>query len=332
MATKDLIAASSGAAGAAVSNALLYPLDILRAHLNKGSDEDGQQYQDWRDVVQRVLKRHGLPGFYKGLGTKTAYQVFQKFVYYYVYDALRRRIARVYNGKAIPFSVSIAVGYVAGVFTVMGANPLEVLATRQALDKQEDGGHAGDVNGRNRAGSTNSTLALLRRIIREEGASALYRGSTANVVLCINPAIENSLFDTIKDRFLHFRPGLRSLSMAQAFWLGALAKIIATAVTFPYIRAKVIIQASKNKSAAKTDAAGSSGGAAASTSHCTDSALRVIERIIREEGVHMLWRGMGPAATKSVLGSAMLLAAKEKIEVATKKTLLFILRSLSSTG
>jgi len=332
MATKDLIAASSGAAGAAASNALLYPLEILRAHLNRGSDEDGQQYQDLKDVVNRVLKRHGLPGFYRGLGAKTAYQVFQKFVYYYVYDALRRRIAELYKGKAIPFAVNVMVGYLAGVFTVVGANPLEVLSTRQALTKQEDADNEVDTKGQKCSGST---LAFLMQIIREEGVSALYRGSTANVVLCINPAIENSLFDGIKDRFLHFRPRLRSLSMAQAFWLGALAKIIATTITFPYIRAKVIIQASKSTpvsaKAAKNGTAGSSIAMAVSPSECSDSALRVMERIVREEGVHRLWRGMGPAATKSVLGSAILLAAKEKIEVATKKTLLFILRS-QSTG
>eukprot|EP00415_Alexandrium_ostenfeldii_P000927 UN0927 len=170
-------------------------------------------------------------------------------------------------------------------------------------------------------------LARLASMTRDEGIGVFYRGSMANFILAINPAIENAIFDKIKDFFLKLWAA-KSLSVPQAFWFGAVAKIIAAAITFPYIRAKVIIQAAQSK-AKKTNGDAIEAAKASPTQNSVSagpSTLEVLSRIVQDEGLLALWKGMTPQAVKAVLSSAVLLAAKEKIEVVVRRAILALAR------
>lgn len=309
MALNDLIAASSGGAGAAFSTVLLYPLDVLKTRLNRGVDHNGKKYAGAFDVIRRVLSEHGVMGFYKGLSTRTSHQTVQKFAFYYVYDGLRRACRRMLNTDSLSFGMTLAIGYLAGVVTVLVSNPLEVSSTRQQLGAKGASGSGG-------------ILTCLVTMLREEGVGSFFRGSTANFVLAVNPAIENTLFDQIKDWYLR-RWTVKSLSVAQAFWFGAVAKVIATAMTFPYIRAKVIMQAAQAEGGkALADTSSGKEGLPAEARGESSSVLQVLGHIAADEGVLALWKGMAPQAVKAVLSSAVLLAAKEKIEVMVRVVIL----------
>mmetsp|Transcript_65614 Transcript_65614/g.211711 ORF Transcript_65614/g.211711 Transcript_65614/m.211711 type:complete len:324 (-) Transcript_65614:567-1538(-) len=314
IALHNFISASSGAAGAAASTVILYPLDVLKTNLNRGVDHKGQKYLGPLDVVKRMLAVDGLLGFYKGLGTRTSHQTVQKFAFYYVYDGLRRVFQVMRGAQKVSLSASLVIGYIAGVVTVLVANPLEVLSTRQQLSARVSS-----------SGPAVGTLTRLVQMAREEGIGVFYRGSVANFVLAINPAIENTLFDQMKDWFLQRTAG-RSLTAAQAFWFGAIAKIVATAMTFPYIRAKVIIQAAEAKAKKALTANGGTGTkepeAQIAQQHHTPSTLQVLQQIVLEDGFMAMWKGMAPQAVKAVLSSAVLLAAKEKIQAIVKATIL----------
>lgn len=100
---------------------------------------------------------------------------------------------------------------------------------------------------------------LLRSRYKEGGVAAFYRGLAASVLLCINPAIYNTVFDQLKARVLaraQARAGphkVVALSTVQAFVLGVIAKAIATLLTYPYIRAKMVMQASSRAQRAKAE-------------------------------------------------------------------------------
>merc|ERR1719277_1791505 len=87
------------------------------------------------------------------------------------------------------------------------------------------------------------TLALARKVVQREGVSGLFKGFWYNILLCINPAIQNTAFDRMKDAILALKKG--SLTPFEAFALGAVAKAIATMVTYPLVRLKTILQAGK---------------------------------------------------------------------------------------
>eukprot|EP00933_Yihiella_yeosuensis_P005433 TRINITY_DN109945_c0_g1_i1.p1 TRINITY_DN109945_c0_g1~~TRINITY_DN109945_c0_g1_i1.p1 ORF type:complete len:313 (-),score=67.45 TRINITY_DN109945_c0_g1_i1:283-1221(-) len=306
MALNNFIAASSGGAGAAFSSVVLYPLDVVKTHMNRGADSKGEKYTGPADVARRVVKAHGVKGLYAGITTRTTHQVVQKFVFYYVYDLTRSLAKTFLRVKELTFTAGVAVGWVAGVATVFIANPLEVASTRLQL---QTGG----------SGSQPGLFGMLVKMAREEGPSVFYKGGMANMILAFNPAIENAFFDRIKGIFLR-RQSVKSLSVGQAFWLGAVAKIIATALTFPFVRAKVLMQASKEgKENSQNNEANNKGNQSLVKPLSTS---QVLYNIIMDDGVLALWKGMGPQTLKSVLSSAVLLAAKEKIELIVKAAIL----------
>ncbi|CAN0897117.1 Peroxisomal adenine nucleotide carrier 1 [Linum grandiflorum] len=118
--------------------------------------------------------------------------------------------------------------------------------------------------------------------------------------------------------------GLETLSAFTAFLLGALSKSIATFLTYPAIRCKVMVQA------ADTDEA----------DHKDDDTKRkpkrrpsktlsgVVVSVWKQEGVSGFFKGLKAQILKTVLSSALLLMIKEKITATTWVLILAIRRSL----
>ena len=105
-------------------------------------------------------------------------------------------------------------------------------------------------------------------------------------------------FDQIRRRLLAIRvassPGVKAsmeLSALDAFVLGAASKGFATALTYPAIRAKVLIQTGR--------------------SGC-DTLMEAGAQVIAQEGMGGLYRGLRAQLLKTVLVSALQLMVKEK--------------------
>eukprot|EP00959_Pyramimonas_sp_CCMP1952_P135538 2835778-Pyramimonas_sp.AAC.2 len=67
----------------------------------------------------------------------------------------------------------------------------------------------------------------------------MYRGLGAAIILTTNPAIQYTVFEQLRQWILKPEGDAMGLSTLTAFNLGALAKSIATFVTYPLVRAKV---------------------------------------------------------------------------------------------
>jgi hypothetical protein len=135
-------------------------------------------------------------------------------------------------------------------------------------------------------------------LLRKEGLASAYGGFSgllANLTLATNPAIEYACVEQVK-AFVLRRLHTTALTSPQAFCTGGFAKSIATVLTFPYIRAKVILQTTKDPEQRKK------------------SALRVIWQIARSDGISGLYMGIGVKLLTGILKSAILLMTKEKVE------------------
>lgn len=162
---------------------------------------------------------------------------------------------------------SMIAGAIAGSATVLLTNPIWVVNTRMTARKSESNE---DVLPGNEGKRTKkpSTLATLISLLRDEGPLALFAGVLPALVLVINPILQYTIFEKLKD-VLEKR---RRVTPRDAFFLGALGKLAATSITYPYITVKSRMHV-------------------ASKDGPQDNTFETLRRAIREEGWTGLYKG-----------------------------------------
>lgn len=295
---ETLAAATAAGVGGFVATTALYPLDTLKTRLQSGS---AALPPGGRVALLRSL--------YRGVQYKTTESAVSKFLYFYAYTMLAQAAAPG-DGRPLGTAASLFIGYISEFVHLPLTLPMEVIATRL-----QTGAAAGGV------------LQIVRSVLEESGARGFYKGFQAYFVLCLQPAIQYTVFERVKEAYLRrFKQASTSLGAlevralelffffvlfcllttrawcplntqthTQAFVLGALARSVATLLLFPYIRAKVIVQSKKKAAAAKkTDAAEPTSG----SEEVEEGIAGALQRVYSEEGVLSLYRGLGPELTK----------------------------------
>ena len=149
-------------------------------------------------------------------------------------------------------------------------------------------------------------FVLLGNILSEKGVGGFYKGIQAYTVLCLKPAIQYTVYEQVKKIVLAARrtgsnAGRKmvdeSLSAAEAFLLGMVARIVATMLTYPYLRAKVMLQSTYGNAKVKP------------------TIPQMITEQISEGGVWGLYQGIGPELTRGVFSAALMMMVKERIGV-----------------
>ncbi|KAF0693088.1 Aste57867_15904 [Aphanomyces stellatus] len=260
-----LATATAAAVGGCTASVALYPLDTLKTRMQSESKKDDATEKKplitWD--VENILS------LYKGVEYKAAQSTMSKFLYFYAYTAMTNMLLTK-DSKSLSTGANLVVGYLAEMFHLPVSLPLEVIITRMQTCKSGE--------------SKEGFVQLLQSIWNENGGkwTAFYKGFSAYFVLCLQPAIQFTVFEQVKKLYLKaYKPTTTTLSALEAFLLGAAARSLAIMVVFPYIRAKVIVQA-QSKSGAKKQ----------------DSIPTVIEKLVHDEGVASLYRGLTPELTK----------------------------------
>lgn len=189
---------------------------------------------------------------------------------------------------------------------------------------------------------------------RLQSILSLWNGLLPAILLCSNPAIQYTMYDTLKSWLLLHQPkqnqqttAQKGLPMKESFIFGLISKFFATIATYPLIRAKVMLmvaptntsQAVGISTAHKISSQNSSLNAASATResiNCTDdntsnnctksrldqkhpnSLLLLLLHIFKKDGVGGLYRGCSLQLLHTVLKSAMLLMVRERITFATR--------------
>ena len=94
--------AVAGAVGSAISNVIVYPLNVIVARLQtqakKQKSEDGSEdepeYTDILDAARKIYEQEGLAGFYPGLAQDTWKSVADSFLFFLAYNTVRQRRIR----------------------------------------------------------------------------------------------------------------------------------------------------------------------------------------------------------------------------------------------
>lgn len=200
------------------------------------------------------------------------------------------------GNKSIGTRANLILAAAAGACTVIVTQPLDTASSR--MQTSEFGKSKG-----------------LWKTFSEFTWREAFDGLGISLLLTINPSIQYTVFDQLKQRLLKEKQSRsrgtgsspESLSAFSAFVLGAVSKCVATCTTYPAIRCKVTIQAAESD---EDD-----------TKEPWPKAEKTITgamyAIWRREGLLGFFKGLQAQILKTVLSSALLLMVKEKITKST---------------
>ena len=305
----NLVQAASGSAGAVLSTAVVFPLDRFKARLQIGSSMRG---------LLAETHAGGVRNLWRGAQSRIVEQALTKFSYFYFYSLLKTWCERRLTGDGkVGTLLNLCVGYFAAIANNGLTLPLQVVSTRIMVAKESGSG---------------GVWAEATKIMGESGVKGLYRGWGPSVVLCINPAISFAAFEQLKLRLLRRRGSNLSASISSfdAFALGAIAKALATIVTFPLIRIKTLMQVAENVGTCDGNNDSGSGTTPNKVfpneiNAANRSIAFMLLKIWEAEGLQGLYVGVLPQLLKGVVASAVLFAAKERIFDLTRATVLLAL-------
>jgi len=151
--------------------------------------------------------------------------------------------------------------------------------------------------------------------------SVLWRGLWPSLLLCSNPSIHYTVFDFLKTRVLSARRqcskihDTNNLTMAEAFLVGLVAKLVATLITYPLIRAKIMLMV--NPDAAEDIDEDDDEGTSSSS-----SLWGCLRQQYQHAGFRGLYKGCSMQVLHTVLKSALLMMVRERVTRTTHRFLL----------
>lgn len=303
----EIAHALAGAGGGALSMIVTYPLvtlSTLAQTTQKKKEEAGEKALSV-EAVKDISLRKGFLGLYSGLESALYGITLSNFIYYYFYEFtsnvfLRANAANKLKRRGLLTVQSIVTGAIAGAITVIGTNPFWVANTRM-MTKAKDLGQR-----------SHSAIKTILEIIETDGVGTLFAGVLPALVLVINPIIQYTIFEQIKNVIIAAE-GVRAFTGRKAFFIGAFGKLIATTLTYPYITLKSRMHVRKKEIQSHTD------------KPVKLSMYQEINKIVSEEGLEGLYRGLTIKLFQSIMTAAFLFYFKEEL-LAGSITLVQILR------
>ncbi|KAM3017541.1 hypothetical protein FF2_001423 [Malus domestica] len=143
----------------------------------------------------------------------------------------------------------------------------------------------------------------IQEIYDEGGVFGFWRGVFPTLIMVSNPSMQFMLYETmlkkLKQRRALNKKGNSGVTALEIFFLGALAKLGATVVTYPLLVVKSRLQAKQVTNGDKRQ-------------HYKGTSDAIL-KMIRYEGLYGFYKGMGTKIVQSVLAAAVLFMIKEEL-------------------
>lgn len=281
--TDELAHAIAGAGGGALSMVVTYPLVTLST-LAQTTKKSAGETKSTVAAARQILQQKGVLGLYSGLESALYGITLTNFIYYYFYEMTSNvflRANRASKRRGLSTVQSIITGAIAGAITCVGSNPFWVANTRTMTGRKE--------------GKNTSAFKTMIEIIETDGVGTLFAGVLPALVLVINPIIQYTIFEQIKNLVV-LRKGIKGFTPIMAFFVGALGKLVATFLTYPYITLKSRMHVAKKQEGKRSL-----------------SMVQEIKKIIKEEGIEGLYGGLHVKLVQSISTAAFLFFFKEEL-------------------
>lgn len=177
--------ASGGAAGA-TSLCFVYPLDFARTRLAADVGKDGgREFKGLGDCLVKVAKSDGVKGLYQGFGVSVQGIIIYRASYFGVYDTAKGMLP---DPKNTSIFVSWAIAQSVTALAGLASYPFDTVRRRMMM---QSGRKGGDI-------MYTGTMDCWRKILRDEGAKAFFKGAWSNVLRGMGGAFVLVLYDELK--------------------------------------------------------------------------------------------------------------------------------------
>ncbi|GAA5855463.1 hypothetical protein JCM9279_005484 [Rhodotorula babjevae] len=280
---KPHLALIAGAFAGGVEGAATYPFEYLKTQTQFAHRTAGQKPPGLWAITQHTFARHGITGFYSGVGALVAGNSLKAGVRFLSYDRFKQLLVDDQGKLSGPRSLLAGLG--AGMMEALFAvTPSETIKTKLIDDqKREIPRYRGLVHG---------TMS----IVRQEGISGIYRGlGPVAARQGANSAVRFTTYGTLKSFVQGSRPG-EALPAGITFAIGAVAGVVTVYATMPLDVIKTRMQSLEARTQYRN------------AFHCA-------ARIFAEEGVLRFWRGATPRLARLVLSGGIVFTVYEKVIV-----------------
>eukprot|EP00397_Hematodinium_sp_SG-2012_P032797 GEMP01034956.1.p1 GENE.GEMP01034956.1~~GEMP01034956.1.p1 ORF type:complete len:290 (+),score=39.85 GEMP01034956.1:38-907(+) len=274
--TEQLIHATAGSVASGAAMILMYPLDRLKIILQvqAGHLEDGNRKQTPLEMLRTFYEKEGIQGYYRGLTPVVQTVTISQFIYFYFFEGLKKLCPEGPSGLLLASSI-------AGVLNMALTEPFwkaSVQLQSRSIEKGES----------RKSRKSRSLLAQVRHLVRQEGLASQWNGFPISFWLTSNPVIQFFAYDSLKAALKRGR----NVSNFEAFFLGMIAKGIATFFTYPLQIAQAQLRA-KN------------------TGHT--SMVGCLTSIVDSAGLPALFSGFWPKMSQTSLTAAFMFLFYERI-------------------
>ncbi|WVZ56079.1 hypothetical protein U9M48_006659 [Paspalum notatum var. saurae] len=342
----------AGAGGGIIAQIITYPLQTVntrqqteRSAKKRKAGSDATNSSTLFQMLQ-LIQTEGWGGLYSGLKPSLIGTAASQGIYYYFYQILKNKVEdiAVARGKkglgdgTVGMLSWLGIAAIAGSINVLLTNPIWVLVTRmqthtqaerkileskrELLLKEVSRANSLEVSIlRDRLVKLESekplpygTLQAIQEVYRESGIRGFWKGLVPTLIMVCNPSIQFMIYETLAKRLQSKRSGKqlpkRNLTAMEVFLLGAIAKLGATVVTYPLLVVKSRLQAKQE--------------IGRNVMSRYTGTIDAIIKMIRYEGLHGFYKGMGTKIVQSVFAASVLFMVKEEL---VKLAVLLVARS-----
>ncbi|XP_004506849.1 mitochondrial arginine transporter BAC2 [Cicer arietinum] len=272
---REFVAGGFGGTAGVISG---YPLDTLRIRLQ--SSKNGSAFS----ILKNMVSKEGPASLYRGMAAPLASVTFQNAIVFQTYAVLSRAFDPSDSTKDPPSYKSVALGGIGtGALQSLLLSPVELVKIRLQLQNTSQSKESGT-----------SPVKVAKNIWRKEGFRGMYRGLGITVMRDIpSHGFYFWTYEYIREQ-LH--PGCRKSGQENVNTMlisGGLAGVASWVCSYPFDVVKTRLQGQ------------------------TPSSLKYlgicdcIRKSVKEEGYHVLWRGLGTAVTRAFVVNGAVFAAYE---------------------
>ncbi|XP_037113169.1 peroxisomal membrane protein PMP34 isoform X1 [Syngnathus acus] len=291
---ETLVHAVAGAMGSVTAMTTFFPLDTAKSRLQV---DESRNSKSTPVILAEIAQEEGVLALYRGWFPVISSLCCSNFVYFYTFNTLKRLTAS--GPQQSRLGKDLLVGIVSGAVNVILTTPMWVVNTRLKLQgakfRNEDL-HQTHYKG---------MFDAFSQIIGNEGVPTLWNGMLPSLILVLNPAVQFMFYESMKRKA---GKGGRKISSGEIFLMGAVAKAIATTVTYPLQTVQAILRFGQYKGDGK-------GGLMASLANI----FSLLMERIRKRGLLGLYKGLEAKLLQTVLTAALMFVVYEKITAATFK-------------